>query len=153
VPADLHATTPPALGPLVAVYGLVGHDERLLVVRDPDATAYRLPGGLVRAGEAVEDALRRTLRAQVDACAAHLDFCAAVELQEQHANTQPAVFELALLFDVTLTDPTAVPVGHGEARWATDTDLGYLDLRPSALADRLRSGGPTREQPWWPAQS
>jgi ADP-ribose pyrophosphatase YjhB (NUDIX family) len=146
-------TTSPALGPLVGVYGLVGHDERLLVVRDPDATAYRLPGGLVRAGEAVEDALRRSLRAQVDARAAHLDFCAAVELCERHAGTQPTVFELALLFDVTLTDPSAVRVDHGEARWATDTDLGHLDLRPSALGNRLRSGGPAREQPWWPARS
>jgi ADP-ribose pyrophosphatase YjhB (NUDIX family) len=144
-------TTSPALGPLVGVYGLVGHDERLLVVRDPDATAYRLPGGLVRAGEAVEDALRRNLRTELDACAAHLDFCAAVELREQYAGTQPTVFELALLFDVTLTDPSAVRVDHGEARWATDIELGHLDLRPSALADRLRSGGPTREQPWWPA--
>ncbi|MFS8104064.1 NUDIX domain-containing protein [Lentzea alba] len=112
-------TTPPALGPLVAVYALVGHDECLLVVRDPDATTYRLPGGLVRAGEAVEDALRRILREQVDARAAHLDFCAVVELREQHAGTQPTVFELALLFDVTLTDPSAVRVDHGEARWAT----------------------------------
>ncbi|SFB49226.1 ADP-ribose pyrophosphatase YjhB, NUDIX family [Amycolatopsis marina] len=146
-------TTSPALGPLVAVYGLVGHDERLLVVRDSDAITYRLPGGFVRAGEAVEDALRRILREQVDAHAAHLDFCAAVELRNQHPGTQPTVFELALLFDVTLIDPSAVRVDHGEARWATDTELDHLDLRPTALADRLRNGGPTREQPWWPARS
>ncbi|CRK55239.1 hypothetical protein [Alloactinosynnema sp. L-07] len=146
-------TTSPALGPLVAVYGLVGHDDRLLVVRDSDATRYRLPGGLVRAGEAVEDALRRILREQVDAHVAHLDFCAVVELRDQHVGTQPTVFELALLFDVTLTDPSAVGVDHGEARWFTDTELGHLDLRPTALADRVRTGGPTREQPWWPARS
>ncbi|PWK84561.1 ADP-ribose pyrophosphatase YjhB (NUDIX family) [Lentzea atacamensis] len=145
--------TSPALGPLVAVYGLVGHDERLLVVRDPDATAYRLPGGLVRAGEAVEDALRRILRTQVDAYAAHLTFYAAVELREQHASTQPSVFELALLFDVTLSDPGAVRVDHGDARWATDTELRHLDLRPTAVADRLRTGAAACEQPWWPAQS
>jgi 8-oxo-dGTP diphosphatase len=146
-------TTPPAFGPLVAVYGLVGHDGRLLVVRDPHATTYRLPGGHVRAGVAVEDALRRILREQVDAHAAHLDFYAVVELRDQHAGTQPTIFELALLFDVTLTDPSAVRVDHGEARWAADTDLGNLDLRPTALAARLRRGGPTREQPWWPARS
>lgn len=76
-----------------------------------------------------------------------------MESREQYAGTRSAVFEPALLFDVTLTDPSAVRVDHGEARWATDTDLGYLALRPTALADRLRSGGSTREQPWWPARS
>lgn len=146
-------TSSPALGPLVAVYGLVGHDDRLLVVRDSDAITYRLPGGIVRAGEAVEDALRRILREQVDAHAAHLDFCAAVELRDQHSGTEPTVFELALLFDATLTDPSAVRVDHGEARWATDIELGHLNVRPTALADRLRTGGPTCEKPWWPARS
>ncbi|GGN29226.1 hypothetical protein GCM10011609_86110 [Lentzea pudingi] len=141
----------PALGPLVAVYGLVGHDERLLVVHDPDAVTYRLPGGHVRAGGAVEDALLRTLRAQVDADVAHLTFYAVVELREHHTSTQPSVFELALLFDVTLADPGAVQVDHGDARWATDTDLRHLDLRPTAIADRLRTGAAAREQPWWPA--
>lgn len=116
-------TTTPALGPLVAVYGLIGHDEHLLAVRDPDATMYRLPGGLVRAGEAVEDALRRILREQVDAHAAHPDFCAAVELRGHHAGTQPIVFELTLLFDVTLTEPSAVEPGRGETTpsWGTSS--------------------------------
>lgn len=145
--------TSPALGPLVAVYGLVGHDERLLVVRDPDATAYRLPGGLVRSGEAVEDALRRTLRAQVDACAAHLDFCAAVELREQYAGTQPTVFELALLFDVTLADPNAARSSGHELRWLTQANLRKIELRPAVIAERLRSDALTVERPWWPHHS
>lgn len=147
-------TTPPALGPLVAVYGLVGHDERLLVLRDSDTTTHRLPGGLVPAGEPVEYALRRILWDQVDAHVAHLDFCAAVELPGHHAaGGEPAVYELALLFDVTLTNPSDIRAGHDKARWVKDTELGHLDLRPAALADRLRAGGLTGEQPWWPAQS
>ncbi|MFC5055462.1 NUDIX domain-containing protein [Saccharothrix xinjiangensis] len=145
--------TSPVLGPLVGVYGLVGDCERLLAVRDSDVAAYRLPGGLVRVGETVENALRRTLREQVHSHVACLDFCAAVEVRAQHADIQPAVFELALLFDVTLTDPGALRAGHGEARWGTDSELSHLDLRPTALANWLRAGGLTGEHPWWPARS
>ncbi|WNV90253.1 NUDIX domain-containing protein [Umezawaea sp. Da 62-37] len=146
-------TTSHALGPLVAVYGLVGHDGRLLVVGDLDTATHRLPGGLVRAGEAVEDSLRRIVREQVDTQVANLDFSGVVELRAHRAGTQPTVFELALLFDVTLADPSTVRAGHGETRWVTDTELGQLDLRPTPLADRLRLGGLTSEHPWWPARS
>ena len=147
-------TTSPALGPLVAVYGLVGHDERLLVVRDSDTTTHRLPGGLVPAGEPVEYALRRILWDQVDAHVAHLDFCAAVELPGHHATGgEPAVYELALLFDVTITDPEAVQWNEGEVRWVADTDLDQIEVRPAVIAERLRSGALTAETPWWPSRS
>ncbi|MGX7828973.1 NUDIX domain-containing protein [Actinokineospora sp. 24-640] len=142
-----------ALGPLVAVYGLVGHDERLLVVCDPDATMYRLPGGLVHAGEPVENALRRILREHLGAHIAHMDFCAAVELPGHHPDQQPAIYELALLFDVTVTDPAAIHTGHGEPRWVTNTELDHLDLRPQALAHRVGTDALAREHPWWPTQS
>ncbi|MFD0204057.1 MULTISPECIES: NUDIX domain-containing protein [Saccharothrix] len=147
-------TTSPALGPLVAVYGLVGHDERLLLVRDSGTTARRLPGGLVPAGEPAEYALRRILWHQVNSHIAHLDFCAAVELPgHRGAGGEPEVYELALLFDVTLTDLSAIQAGHGEAHWVTNTELDHVDLRPTGLAERLHVGGLTGEHPWWPADS
>lgn len=143
----------PSLGPLVAVYGLVGRDERLLLVRDRDARAFRLPGGLVRPGEPVEDALRRTLREQVKAAACQLDFCAVVELCDHTAPSDWAVYELALVFDVTLDDPDAASSDEHELRWLTDTGLHRVELRPVGIAERLRSGALTNEQPWWPHHS
>lgn len=146
-----HPATP-ALGPLVAVYGLVGSDERLLVVRDRDATAFRLPGGLVRPGESVESALRRTLREQIDVGVGQVDFCAAVELCDHAAPQGPAVYELALLFDVTLADPDAAWTSEHEMRWVTDDDLQQIKLRPAKITDQLRSGALTAERPWWPSR-
>ncbi|GGS59447.1 NUDIX domain-containing protein [Actinokineospora fastidiosa] len=87
------------------MYGLVGNDERLLAVHDQDVTSHRLPGGLVLAGEAAESALRRILREQVNAEVAHLDFYAVVERRRSRGGRENAVYELALLFDVTLIDP------------------------------------------------
>ncbi|WP_158852896.1 NUDIX domain-containing protein [Saccharothrix deserti] len=149
----MNSPTTSALGPLVAVYGLVGHDERILILRDRHAPAYRLPGGLVRPGESVEDGLRRVLREQVDADIAHLDFCATVELHGHTDPNGPPVYELALLFDVTITDPEAVQWNEGEVRWVADTDLHQIDVRPAVIAERLRSGTLTAETPWWPSRS
>ncbi|MGX7829766.1 NUDIX domain-containing protein [Actinokineospora sp. 24-640] len=146
-------TTSSALGPLVAVYGLVGHDEQLLVVHDPDTMTCRLPGGLVHAGEPVENALRRILREHLGAHIAHMDFCAAVELPGHHPDQQPALYELALLFDVTVTDPVAIHTDHGEPRWVTNTELDHLNLCPQSLAHRLRTDVLASEYPWWPTQS
>ncbi|MDT8915124.1 NUDIX domain-containing protein [Amycolatopsis sp. PS_44_ISF1] len=144
-------STPYALGPLVAVYGLVGHDDRLLVLSDPGAATHRLPGGLVRPDEAAEDALRRLVGEQAGNPVAHWDFSALVELRGDRGSATPPVFELALLFDVTLTDAGAIKAGRGEARWVTDAELGQLDLRPARLHDRMRRDGLTGDgHPWWP---
>lgn len=134
-------TTSPDLGPFLTVYGLVGQDERLLIIRDPGTTTHRLPGGPVQAGEPVEYALRRILRAQVDAHVARMEFCAAVESRHDREVTESAVYELAFLFDVTFTEPDVASASQGELRWATETELVHLDLRPKAIADRLRTGG------------
>jgi 8-oxo-dGTP diphosphatase len=147
------SSTAPALGPLVAVYGLVGHDERLLLVRDRDASAFRLPGGRVRPGESVEDALRRSLREQTNVDVAYLDFCATVELRDHNSPDEPALYELALLFDVTLAGPEAAWASEHELRWLAEADLHQIELRPAVIAKRLRSDALTVERPWWPHHS
>ncbi|HEX3648558.1 MAG TPA: NUDIX domain-containing protein, partial [Pseudonocardiaceae bacterium] len=45
--------------PSVGVYALIGRAERLLLIKRPDYSI--LPGGAVRTGEPVEQALRRTV--------------------------------------------------------------------------------------------
>lgn len=147
------STTTPALGPFVGAYGLVGHDERLLLVRDRDASAFRLPGGRVQPGESVEDALRRYLREQTNVDVAYLDFCSTVELRDHTSSNGPALYELAFLFDVTLTDPEAVRSSEHELRWLTQADLRPIELRPAVIAERLRTDALTVEHPWWPHHS
>ncbi|MET8757577.1 NUDIX domain-containing protein [Lentzea sp. NPDC004782] len=143
----------PALGPLVGAYGLVGHNEHLLLIRDQDASAFRLPGGQVRPGESIEDALRRSVRAQTNVDLAYLDFCAAVELRDHTSPTGPALYELALLFDVTLTGPDAARSSEHELRWLAQSDLHQIELRPAVIAERLRNDALTVERPWWPHRS
>lgn len=147
------STTTPTLGPLVGAYGLVGHDERLLLVRDRDASAFRLPGGRVQPGESVEDALRRSLREQTNVDLAYLDFCATVELRDQTSPNGSALYELALLFDVTLAGPESARSSEHELRWLTQADLHQIELRPAVIAERLRSDALTVEHPWWPHRS
>jgi 8-oxo-dGTP diphosphatase len=128
----------------VGVYALIGRDARLLLVEHPDHAA--LPGGAVRSGEPVEQALRRALLDQLGATIAALDFCAVVE----HDTTQPGhptTSELAVLFDVTLADPDrlgeSAPQPH---RWAGEHELSALE--PQAVRDALIAGTLTADNPW-----
>src|SRR5689334_18294542 len=88
-------------GPRVSAYALIGHEDRLLLVEHP--RHHSLPGGAVHTGELVEQALRRTLRDQLGAAVARLDFAAIVEHLTVQSG-QMANSELAFLFDVTLTN-------------------------------------------------
>lgn len=147
------STTTPALGPLVGAYGLVEHDERLLLVRDRDTSAFRLPGGRVQAGESVEDALRRSLREQTNVDLAYLDFCATVELRDHTSSNRPDLYEFALLFDVTFASGEAAWSSEHELQWLTQADLHRIELHPAVIAERLRNDALTVERPWWPHHS
>ncbi|WP_312869836.1 NUDIX domain-containing protein [Saccharothrix ecbatanensis] len=124
----------------------------MLLVRDQHDSAFRLPGGLVgRPGEAVHDALRRTLAEHLNAGIVRLDFFAAVEHHTQNDPNGRPVHEVALLFDLTLTEPVPAASSGCELRWATDAALREIDLRPAAIADRLRSSALTANDVWWSA--
>lgn len=145
------STTTSALGPRVGVYGLAGHDGNLLLVRDHDTGSFRLPGRRVRSGESVEDALRRSVLEQTNVDLAYLEFCAVVELHAPNSPHEPACYELALLFEVTLAEPDAVRSHDHEPRWHPETDLHHIALHPVAIAEHLRSDVLTAEYPsWWP---
>jgi ADP-ribose pyrophosphatase YjhB (NUDIX family) len=133
-----------AAAPRVGVYALIGQDERLLLVEHPDHDT--LPGGAVHTGEPVEQALRRTLRDQLDATIADLDFCAVIEHGISEHGQQPAS-EVAFLFDVTLTNPDrlnqSTPQPH---RWADQHELS--SLRPQAIRNELTQGTLSADNPW-----
>ncbi|RSM35898.1 ADP-ribose pyrophosphatase [Amycolatopsis balhimycina DSM 5908] len=129
-----------AIGPRVRVHALIGRDDHLLLVEHAGHDA--LPGGDVRAGEPVEQALRRALHDQLGATIAELDFCTVVE----HGTGEPSASEIAFLFDVTLTDAGLLTDSAQPHRWANDQELSAL--QPQAVRDGLSTGTLSAEHPW-----
>lgn len=130
-------------GPGVGAYALIGQGERLLVIQHADHDA--LPGGLVRAGEPVEQALRRVLLDQLGVTIAFLDFCTAVECGITVPGGPPSS-EVALLFDVTLTDLAFTGSMASSHRWVESDHL--TALRPVTVRNELIAGTLTVEHPW-----
>jgi 8-oxo-dGTP diphosphatase len=133
----------PAVGPRLRVYALVGQNDRLLLVEYPGHDG--LPGGAVRAGEPVDQALRRTLLDQLGVTIAELDFCAVVEHGTNEPGETPAS-EIVVLFDVTLTDADRLIDSAQPHRWANEHELSAL--RPQAVRDGLVAGTLSAEHPW-----
>ncbi|MFI6098162.1 NUDIX domain-containing protein [Lentzea sp. NPDC051213] len=141
--------------PLVAVYALIGKDVRLLLIEDRARNADVLPGGVVRAGEPIEHALRRSLHDQLGVTVAQADFCAVIEHGTADAAHDPES-ELAFVFDVTLSDVDQLQLVAADPRpfrWAGEHDLE--PLRPEAIRDRLRAGKllADAQWAWWPWKS
>ncbi|GAB3365953.1 hypothetical protein GCM10027360_32990 [Amycolatopsis echigonensis] len=105
-----------------------------------------MPGGPVRDGEPVEQALRRTLRGQIDAAITGLDFCSVVE-HEIDGGRHGSSSELAFLFDVTLADTDRITVHRPRThRWAGEAEVSVL--RPAAIAEVLAAGSLSADVPW-----
>lgn len=134
----------PIATPHVGVYALIGREERLLLVEHPDHIT--LPGGPVRTGEPVEQALRRALRDQLGATITALDFCAVVEHDTTHP-PHPATSQLTFLFDVTLTQRDRLDESASRPhRWAGERELSTL--QPPAVRDALIAGTLSTDNPW-----
>ena len=137
----------PALTPRVAVYALVGHDARLVVVEDRARRVDVLPGGIVRAGEPVEQALRRSLLDQLGVTEMQMDFCAVVE----HGATDrrdSVASEVAFLFDMTLANADQlVGIAARSYRWTSEHEL--ISLHPKAIRDLLVNNRLSLDHPWW----
>jgi 8-oxo-dGTP diphosphatase len=136
---------PAAAGPRVGVYALIGREDCLLLLTDQEGRVCALPGGAVRAGEPVEQALRRTLRDQLGVTIAALDFSVVVEYPIAEPGHQPTS-EVALLFDVTLTN--SEPLNESSAqrhRWAEENE--WAAVRPDALGNALVTGA-LADTPW-----
>jgi 8-oxo-dGTP diphosphatase len=135
----------PAAGPRVGVYALVGREDCLLLLTDREGRACALPGGAVRAGEPVEQALRRILRDQLGATIAALDFSTVVEHPIAEPGHQPTS-EVALLFDVTLANGEQLGESFAQRyRWADDNE--WAAVRPDTFGNALVAGAFTGT-PW-----
>jgi hypothetical protein len=99
----------------------------------------------------VQDALRRTFAEHLNAGIVRLDFFAAVEHRSQNDLNGLPVYEVALLFDLTLTEPVSAASTGRELRWATDAASTRSTCGPPQIADRLRSRALTTNDVWWSA--
>lgn len=132
-------------GPRVGVYALIGRDHDLLFITD-DTGTFVLPGGPVRDGEPVEQALRRTVRDQIEATITGLDFCSVVE-HRTLGGWEGSYSALAFLFDVTLADTDHIAARRPHTyRWAGEASVALL--RPAAIADALAAGDLSADIPW-----
>lgn len=134
--------TPPRLW----AYGLVGHNDRLLLIPGPEPDVYMLPGGAVVSGEPVERGLGKALYQRFATTVSDVDFYAAVE-HGTHDDRPGS--EVTLLFDVTLTDPDRVtqPRRHQHV-WVDEHELAATTLRPSAVKDCLLQPALSARAPW-----
>ncbi|MFB9928271.1 NUDIX domain-containing protein [Amycolatopsis halotolerans] len=132
-------------GPRVAAYALIGRDEEILFLTD-ETGALVLPGGPVRDGEPVEQALHRTLRHQIDATITGLEFCCVIEHKAESGQHDSSTV-LAFLFDATLAENDDITGYQPYApRWCGEPEAALL--RPSAIADVLADGSLSVDFPW-----
>lgn len=139
--------TPKRSRHVVNVYAIISHENKLLVVGDSRLGGYTLPGGVVH--DLVEHALRRAVQAQLGTTVAAADFCSVIEYATTDIYGERSL-ELAFLFDVTISDLSAVHPRLGITRWVEENSLATLDLRPEVLRRGMVTGGLSLQSPWWP---
>lgn len=124
--------------PELGVGAVVVDDDRLLLVRrrhEPGAGTWAVPGGSVRAGETLAEAVTRELREETGLEGVCGPFIGLVELVPQGPGERHVV---VLDFEVTLLG-AGEPVAGSDAtaaRWVRLTDVADLLLAPG-LAEFL----------------
>jgi len=124
--------------PQVAVAAVAAHDDAVLLVRR--GRDWHLPGGMVRMGEDLREALVREV---LDATALEVvvvEFAGWWERVEPDA--APPIHVVTLAFEVDLLDPAQIPASGAtrrEVEWVPREDLAERPLAPPVadlLADR-----------------
>lgn len=134
----------------VVVRALIGHGERLLLMRHREDSYLFLPGAHVRPGEPVEVPLQRWVANTLGTEIKSASFVAALE-HGYRDRQRIDHHELNLIFDVTLSDvDVRCADGRREVQWADWEELSRLDLRPEGLRAGLRSGRFDHGDRWLP---
>lgn len=132
--------------PRVGVGALVVHEQQVLLVRrarPPAVGVWALPGGRVRLGETLRQAVEREVREETGVSVRARDVLHCFELIEH--DTQGAVRFHYVVVDLRADYLAGTPAGGGdarEARWFALTALGKMRLHPetAALLDALHGG-------------
>lgn len=129
------------------MHALVGRYDDPFYLTLPTPQGHNtFPGGPVRHGEGIEDAVRRLLHDQLGVAVEEVDFRAVVE-----HTTPSGGSELWFVFEVHLSNHDAQTASTAPgACWADDTDLRVLDVQPGRLRDAV-ADGTLADRVWMPA--
>ncbi|ONH33232.1 NUDIX domain-containing protein [Pseudofrankia asymbiotica] len=127
---------------------LVLYENRVLLASHRGQPWYFLPGGRVRPGETIEDALRREIDSQADLDVGALDFVGCIE--QAYTEDSLAIHALTTVFTAPL--PWAAQIisndpGVHLASIAIE-DLADLELRPAPLKDMIQRWAAGRPPLW-----
>lgn len=133
----------------IAAVAVIVDNGHLLTLRLPGQSGTVLPGGKVRCGEQVEDALRAHLENRLGIEVEELEFHALVESPEGLAQR----VDLLLVFDAKLrARATLSPDAGAEVVWIRWDTIAKRDLVPAAVRAQLPAGV-LRDRCWWPAST
>lgn len=133
----------------ITAVAVIVENGQLLTLRLPGQPGTVLPGGKVRSGEQVEDALRVHLKNRLGVEIDELEFHALIERTEGLTRA----VRLLLVFDARLRAPATLSSDADAEvvwiRWDTITDP---DLVPAVMRAYLPTGV-LRDRCWWPAST
>lgn len=126
--------------PRVGVGAVVLHGDRILLVRRgraPSAGKWSLPGGLVRLGERLADAVRREVAEECGCLVRVVDVAGVVD-RVIRDETGRVRYHYVLVDYLALADTAEVAAASdaAEVRWATLEEIGSLDTT-EGLSDMI----------------
>jgi len=133
----------------VIARALIEHEGHVLIARCKGAANTFLPGGHVRIGERMHDAITRELQEEIGRACSVVAYLGAIE----HSFTESGVtqHEVNHLFEVELRDlaglvPLPSREKHLEFFWQPSSRVHLINLQPKPLVKFLRSD---RRIPLW----
>lgn len=132
------------------VVAIIQHQNRYLLTTVPQTDFWFLPGGRVKLGETLAEALARELEEELHVSGAQSQFCWLVE--NFFSEAERPVHEISAFFSVTLPpdSPCLAQSEFNEApdlsfRWFSLSEMAALDVRPSFLKTKLGTESPRFE--------
>lgn len=139
----------PAVPLEIIARGVIIRNRRILVARDVAACWHFLPGGHIETGEAVEAALIRELREELDSPATITGFVGVVEYGYSSGGRDRHEFNLVFEAELEAAAPTSQE-SHLEFTWLALDALPDTDLRPAALNEAVQEWVENRIPFWRP---
>ena len=122
------------------VRAVIGQGSRLLLAQPAGETWYFLPGGHVEPGEPVTVALRRELEEELGISDIHVRGVLAIT-ETRYTDERGNHHEVNLVHRVAVSDAIdGSREAHISFRWLERSQLDRVEIRPTPIAEVLRSG-------------